>query len=130
MGLIRRIIREKIKSKPTLEALIPYIRGNMGFVFTNANLNEVRKLILDNKVPAAAKSGGIAPIDVYVPPGPTGMDPGQTAFFQALNIATKIQRGSIEIIDTVHLIKVGDKVTSSAVALLNKLGIKPFSYGF
>merc|ERR1711998_197567 len=50
-------------------------------------------------------------------------------FFQALNIATKIQRGSIEIIDTVHLIAKGDKVTSSAVALLNKLNIRPFTYG-
>jgi len=127
--LIRCIIREKAKTLPQLSALLPLLKGNIGFVFTNGNLNEVRKTILDNKVPAAARSGAIAPVDVFVPPGPTGMDPGQTSFFQALNIATKIQRGAIEIMDTVHLIHTGDKVTSSAVALLNKLGIKPFSYG-
>jgi len=46
-----------------------------------------------------------------------------------LNIATKIARGSIEIVANVHLIKKGDKVTSSAVALLGKLDIKPFFYG-
>jgi len=127
--LIRKVIREQSSSNPSLLSLLPHIKGNMGFVFTNGDLNECRKIVLENKVPAAAKSGAIAPIDVFVPPGPTGMDPGQTSFFQALNIATKIQRGSIEIIDNVHLIKIGDKVTSSHVALLGKLNIKPFSYG-
>jgi large subunit ribosomal protein LP0 len=127
--LMRLVIREKMKTIPSLEATLPYVKGNMGFVFTNENLNDIRKVILENKVPAAAKSGAIAPVDVFVPPGPTGMDPGQTSFFQALNIATKIARGAIEIIDTVHLIVKGDKVSSSAVALLNKLNIRPFSYG-
>jgi len=89
----------------------------------------VRKIILENKVPAAAKQGSLAPIDVFVPPGPTGLDPGQTAFFQALNISTKIARGSIEIINEVHLIKAGEKVTASHVALLAKLNINPFFYG-
>lgn len=71
----------------------------------------------------------MAPIDVIVPPGPTGLDPGQTAFFQALNISTKIARGSIEIINPVTLIQAGEKVTSSHVALLSKLNINPFFYG-
>jgi len=127
--LMRLIIRRKAKENPALAGLLPLCRGNMGLIFTNDNLADIRKIVLKNQVPAAAKSGGIAPVDVFVPPGPTGMDPGQTAFFQALGIATKIARGSIEIVDTVHLIQAGDKVTSSAVALLNKLGIRPFSYG-
>jgi len=102
----------------------------MGLVFTNGNLSEIRKIVLENKVPAAAKSGGLAPADVFIPPGPTGLDPGQTAFFQALNIATKIVKGAIELTAVVHLLKVGDKVTSSHVALLTKLNILPFFYGF
>jgi len=85
---------------------------------------------LDNKVPAAAKSGSFAPADVFIPAGPTGLDPGQTGFFQALNIATKIVKGAIEIVNEVHLIKVGDKVTASHVALLDKINIRPFFYGF
>jgi len=102
----------------------------MGFVFTNASLPEVRRTILDNKVPAAAKSGTFAPADVFIPPGPTGLDPGQTNFFQALNIATKIVKGAIEIVSEVHLIKKGDKVTMSHVAMLDKMNVKPFFYGF
>jgi len=127
--IIRKVIREHLETNPKLEVLLQAINGNMGFVFTNGDLAEVRKIVLENKVPASARSGAIAPVDVYVQPGPTGLDPGQTAFFQALNIATKIARGCIEILTKVPLIKKGDKVTSSAVVLLNKLGIKPFFYG-
>jgi large subunit ribosomal protein LP0 len=128
--IFRKVIREHVENNPRLEALLPHVWGNIGFVFTNdKDLKGIRDHILKNKVPAAAKSGSFAPIDVFVPPGPTGLDPGQTSFFQALNIATKIARGSIEIINTVHLIKKGDKVTSSHVALLGKLNIQPFFYG-
>lgn len=127
--LLRKVVREHANSNKALESLLPHLSGNIGLVFTNGDIREVRAEVLKNKVPAAAKSGTFAPVDVFVPPGPTGLDPGQTAFFQALNIATKIARGSIEIINQVHLIKKGDKVTSSAVALLTKLDIKPFFYG-
>jgi large subunit ribosomal protein LP0 len=127
--ICRKAIREHQEHNASLEALLPFVKGNIGFVFTNADLNAVRKIILENKVPASAKQGSLAPIDVFVPPGPTGLDPGQTAFFQALNISTKIARGSIEIINEVHLIKAGEKVSSSHVALLAKLNISPFFYG-
>jgi len=127
--ICRKAIREHMVENPSLEALLPYVKGNIGFVFTNHDLNLIRKIVLENKVPAAAKQGSLAPIDVIVPPGPTGLDPGQTAFFQALNISTKIARGSIEIINSVLLIKAGEKVSSSHVALLSKLNILPFFYG-
>jgi len=130
--LIRKILRDLVEQEKLtkLETLIPLVVGNMGFVFTNHNLPEIRKIILENKVPAAAKSGSFAPADVFIPPGPTGLDPGQTNFFQALNIATKIVKGAIEITNEVHLIKAGDKVTMSHVALLDKINIRPFFYGF
>jgi len=127
--LMRMIMREQAVANPKLEALLPFVRGNMGLIFTNGDLAKIRDNVISNKVPAVAKSGTLAPVDVFVPAGPTGLDPGQTSFFQALNIATKIARGSIEIVANVHLIKKGDKVTSSAVALLGKLDIKPFFYG-
>jgi large subunit ribosomal protein LP0 len=49
--------------------------------------------------------------------------------FQVLNIPTKINKGTVEIITPVELIKKGEKVGSSESALLAKLGIRPFSYG-
>jgi large subunit ribosomal protein LP0 len=130
--LIRKILRDMIEGEKLtkLESLLPLVVGNMGFVFTNESLPEIRKTILTNKVPAAAKSGTFAPADVFLPPGPTGLDPGQTNFFQALNIATKIVKGAIEIVSEVHLIKAGDKVTLSHVAMLDKMNVRPFFYGF
>ena len=46
-----------------------------------------------------------------------------------LNIPTKINKGTVEIVTPVELIMKGDKVGSSEAALLSKLAIRPFSYG-
>jgi len=128
--IIRKFVREQLTKNPKLESLLPYVYGNIGFVFTNQDLRQIRELITSSKVPAAAKSGSLAPNDVHIPSGPTGLDPGQTNFFQALNIATKIEKGAIAIINPVHLIRSGDKVTASHVALLTKLNVLPFFFGF
>jgi len=98
-------------------------------VFTNGDLKETRDVILSNRVKAPAKAGAIAPDDVFVPAGNTGMEPGKTSFFQALGVPTKIARGTIEIINDVHLVKAGNKVGASEAALLNMLNISPFTYG-
>ncbi|KAI3876303.1 hypothetical protein MKW92_005727, partial [Papaver armeniacum] len=95
-------------------------------VHTNGGLNQMRAGVL---VGDPARVGLVAPIDVVVPPGNTGLDPSQTFIFQVLNIPTKINKGTVEIITHVELIKKGEKVGSSEDALLAKLGIRPFSYG-
>jgi large subunit ribosomal protein LP0 len=127
--IIRKVFRERAEKNPALEGLLPYVFGNIGFVFTNGDLNALRQIVTANKVPAGAKSGVIAPIDVVIPPGPTGLDPGQTSFFQTLNIGTKIVKGSIEMTVASKVCTKGEKITASAVALLNKLNIRPFEYG-
>lgn len=115
------------------------------------------------QVGAPARVGLVAPTDVLVPAGNTGLDPSQTNFFQvgrkrthrstpvplkqmptvlplqvlrrpvcllqALNIPTKINKGTVEIAADVQLIQEGNKVGASEATLLAKLGIKPFSYG-
>ena len=47
----------------------PLIGGNVGFVFTNDDLPVIRDLILANRVPAPARAGAMAPVDVVVPAG-------------------------------------------------------------
>jgi len=127
--IMRKVIRDNAEKNPKLAAMLPLIKGNMGFIFTDGDLAAMRKEVQDFKMPAAAKAGVLAPNDVVVPSGPTGLDPGQTGFFQTLNVATKIVKGTIEITSDVRLCFEGEKVTSSAVALLSKLGIRPFEYG-
>ncbi|BES91498.1 ribosomal protein P0 [Nesidiocoris tenuis] len=94
--MMRKAIRGHIDRNQALERLLPHIKGNVGFVFTRADLPDVRDKLVENK---------------------------------ALSIPTKISKGTIEIINDVHILKEGEKVGPSEATLLNMLNISPFSYG-
>ena len=81
--------------------LMNHIVGNIGFVFTKEDLNEVRDVLTSNQKEAPAKAGAIAPVDVFVAKVNTGLGPEKTSFFQALAIPTKITKGTIEILVSV-----------------------------
>lgn len=127
--MVRRALKGLITSRPEFEKLLAHVKGNIGFVFTNGDLKDVRNKIISNRVAAPARAGAVAPGDVIVPAGNTGMEPGKTSFFQALGIPTKIARGTIEIVSDVPLVTAGEKVGPSEAALLNMLNISPFTYG-
>lgn len=128
--MMKKVIRECAANNPALEKLMPLVKQNVGFVMTNGDLKEIRDLIQTYKVPAAARSGAISPIDVSVPAQTTALGPEKTSFFQALSIPTKITRGLIEITGKVDLLTAGAKVGQSEATLLNMLNIRPFEYGF
>jgi large subunit ribosomal protein LP0 len=116
------------KERPHLNIIRDQLALNIGMIFTNGDLNEIKDVLDSNAREAPAKVGSVAPDNVIVPPGPTGLDPKQTGFFQALNVATKIVKGNIEIVNPVTLIEEGQKINSSQAALLDKLKIRPFEY--
>jgi large subunit ribosomal protein LP0 len=107
---------------------VQLLRGNTGLIFSNGDLSEIKKLIDLQKREAPAKVGIVAPDDVWIRAGATGLDPKQTSFFQALNIQTKIVKTQIEIVADKKVITQGLKIESSQCALLDKLKIRPFSY--
>ena len=127
--MVRRAIRGFLAELPEYEKLLPHIKGNVGYIFTNGDLKTIREAIVSNVVAAPAKAGAVAPKDVWVPAGNTGMEPGKTSFFQALGVPTKIARGFIEIVSDVKVVEAGNKVGPSEASLLNLLGISPFTYG-
>lgn len=127
--MIRRCFRDNMEEHPFLEDILPSIVGNIGFCFTDMDLVECRDQLTENKVQAAAKAGVVAPVDVVIPAGPTSMGPEKTSFFQALNLSTKITRGTIEILSDTVVCKCGEKVGLSEAKLLNMLSISPFYYG-
>lgn len=112
-----------------LDKIANLLKGKLGLIFSDAPVYELKPLIESNKKPAAAKVGMVAPIDVTIPPGPTGLDPSQISFFHALNMSTKIQKGQIEISKDFKVCTAGKKVENSQAVLLQKLNIKPFAYG-
>nr|CAQ63458.1 ribosomal protein [Mytilus galloprovincialis] len=127
--MMRKAIRAHLEKNPDLERLLPCIKQNVGIVFLKGDLIEVRDILLANKVKAPAKAGAVAPCEVKIPAQATQLGPEKTSFFQALQIPTKITRGTIEILNEVNLIKEGDKVGLSESTLLNMLKISPFYYG-
>jgi len=127
--MMRKAIRGHLQNNAALEKLLPFIKGNVGLVFTKGDLTDVCRIIQENKVAAPAKAGAIANLDVTVPAQCTTLGPEKTSFFQALSIQTKISKGTIEILNDVKLIKIGDKVGASEATLLNMLNISPFTYG-
>merc|ERR1719478_1732067 len=129
--LMKTIIRAYVKEtgEMTWSRLADQLKLNVGVVFTNGDLKMTRDVLLANRVEAPARAGAIAPLDVFVPAGPTGLEPTQTAFFQALNINTKITKGAVEIVADTQVIWKDTKVTPGAAVLLKKLNIMPFSYG-
>jgi len=127
--MIRKAIRGHLETNAALERILPHIRGNVGVVFTSLDLVDIRDKILENKVKAPARAGALAPLDVKIPPQNTGLGPEKTSFFQALSIPTKISKGTIEILNEIHLIKKDDRVGASEATLLNMLNISPFTYG-
>jgi len=97
--MMRKAIKGHMETNPNLEKILPHVKGNVGFVFTREDLVDIRDKILANKVQAPARAGAIAPLDVKIPPQNTGISPDKTSFFQALQIPTKISKGTIEIIN-------------------------------
>jgi len=126
---MRRVIRELEVDRPELEKIRQACKLNVALVFTNADLCQTRDMILENKKPSAAKAGALAQCDVTIEKGITALEPSMTQFLQALNIGSKITKGSIEIINDVELLKEGQKIDASQAALLQKLEITPFEYG-
>ena len=111
-----------------IEKIIGQLRGNTNLIFTNGDLGDIKTIIDEEIRPSPAKAGMIAQKNVSVPPGPTGLDPKQTGFFQNLQIQTKIVKAQIEIVAEKQVITKGEKVDSTQAALLEKLKIYPFEY--
>jgi len=114
-----------------LDKLRSIVVGNIGFMFAvgGTTLDDIREELAKHRFMSAAKAGQLALVDLSIPSGPTGMDPSQTSFFQALNIGTKIVKGQIELVSEYQILKIGEKVSLSQQVLLGKLSIKPFEYG-
>lgn len=120
--------KDSWKNCDELDAIVKLLKGNTGIIFTNGDLSEIKKVLDDEAREAPAKVGAIAPIEVWIHAGSTGLDPKQTSFFQQLNIQTKIVKTQIEIVADKRIIAAGTKIEATHAALLDKLKIRPFSY--
>jgi len=78
--MIRKAIRGHLENNAALEKLLPHIKGNVGFVFTKGDLNDIREKLTESKVRAPARAGAIAPLHVIIPAQNTGLGPEKNIF--------------------------------------------------
>ena len=64
-----------VKPIPELEKIINLLKGNTGIIFSNGDLSEIKKILDAETREAPAKVGSIAPDDVWIRAGSTGLDP-------------------------------------------------------
>ena len=121
-------MKERYAERPHLKIVSDQLRLNIGMIWTNGDLYKIKDILDANYREAPARIGSIAPKDVIIPAGSTGLDPQQTRITQDLSIRTKISYAQIEIVNPVTIIKKGEKINKFQVALLDKLRIRPFKY--
>ncbi len=108
------------------EEFSKYLEGMNLFLFANMNPFELVILLDKNAIPAPAKPGDIAPKEIVVPAGSTGIPPGpMLSVFGRLKIPTRVQDGVIWIAKDTVVAKPGDKISPELASILNKLGIEP-----
>lgn len=120
---------QKIEMKG-LDGLSEQLEGQCALMFTNISPFQLNLNFDKNKVYLPAKGGDIAPSNIIIPAGNTGLTPGPVlSEFKESNIATRIDQGSIWVSKDTVVAKPGDTISQKLASLLSKLNIKPIEAG-
>ena len=122
-----RVVKKALlASKPEAKALGENLRGNIAVIFTEMNPFELYAFLKKNSVSISAKAGLVAPDDIIVPAGDTGLPPGPAlSDLKAAGLKTVMQGPTISIAEDKVVAKKGEVISSGVSGALSKLGIKP-----
>ena len=113
-----------------LEQLATEVSGEVAFVGTNDNPFGLFKELEASKTPAPISAGEIAPNDIVIPEGDTGVDPGPfVGELQTIGAAARIQDGSIMVTEDSKVLEEGEVVDDDLANVLTELGIEPKEVG-
>lgn len=113
-----------------LELLNKELEGQCALMFTNISPFKMNLTFDKNKIFMAAKGGDIAPNQLIIPAGNTGLTPGPVlSEFKESSVPTKIDQGTIWVSKDTVVAKPGDVITQKLAALLSKLDVKPIEAG-
>ncbi|HEW93940.1 50S ribosomal protein L10 [Candidatus Geothermarchaeota archaeon] len=109
-----------------VDVLKENLHGQVLFIFTNNDPFDIAYELDKFEMDLEASPGDIAPIDIVIPEGNTGLPPGPIiGLFSSLSIPTKIVAGAIYIVKDTLAAKKGDRISPNLANILSKLGIKP-----
>ncbi len=121
--LIKRAVEE---GRPELKVLEDYADGPIALVFSDMNAFKLYNTIKRMKSKAPVKAGQVAPNDIIVPAGDTGLPPGPAlGDLKAAGINAKIEGSTIKVVKDSVVAREGQVVSDTVANALNKLGIKP-----
>eukprot|EP01129_Flabellula_baltica_P013567 TRINITY_DN6325_c0_g1_i1.p1 TRINITY_DN6325_c0_g1~~TRINITY_DN6325_c0_g1_i1.p1 ORF type:complete len:301 (+),score=50.66 TRINITY_DN6325_c0_g1_i1:35-937(+) len=118
------------EERPALLDLVPFVRGNMGLLFTDGSSDYLVSVVIGISMMTRAKEGQKATVDVVIPKGPTQLSPVQTQYISLMNIPTKISRGCIEILNDTLVLEAGDTILYYHAEFLKRMGILPIPKRF
>jgi large subunit ribosomal protein L10 len=113
-----------------LEHLTEHLEGQVGLIGTNDNPFALYQELEASKTPAPISAGEVAPNDIVIPEGDTGVDPGPfVGELQNVGASARIMEGSIQVTDDSTVLEQGGEVTADLENVLNELGIEPKEVG-
>ena len=128
--LAKFALKKVSEKKPGVEKLEEYLKGSNLFIFTNISPFKLSILFEKNKINLPASAGDVAPEDIVVPEGNTGMSPGPViSELSDVGLPTKIESGSIWITHDTVVARKGEVISAKLASILSRLGIKPIKAG-
>ncbi len=128
--LAKFALKKVSEKKPGVEKLEEYLKGSNLFIFTNISPFKLSILFEKNKINLPASAGDVAPEDIVVPEGNTGMSPGPViSELSDVGLPTKIESGSIWITRDTVVVRKGEVISAKLASILSRLGIKPIKAG-
>ncbi|WP_226010254.1 50S ribosomal protein L10 [Halomicrobium salinisoli] len=125
--LLERALDE---AEADIEELAEYVSGQVGLIGTNDNPFGLFKELEASKTPAPINAGEVAPNDIVIPEGDTGVDPGPfVGELQNVGAAARIDEGSIKVTEDSTVLETGEVVSDDLANVLNELGIEPKEVG-
>ncbi|MBP1922173.1 large subunit ribosomal protein L10 [Halorubrum alkaliphilum] len=113
-----------------VEELTQYVEGQVALIGTNDNPFGLFKQLEASKTPAPINAGEVAPNDVVIPEGDTGVDPGPfVGELQTVGAAARIMDGSIKVTEDSAVLDEGEVVDEDLANVLAELGIEPKEVG-
>jgi large subunit ribosomal protein L10 len=112
------------------DELLKNLTGQNALIFSRQDPFKLFLLLEKNRVNLAARAGDIAPTNIVVPAGNTGQQAGPVlSEFREAGIKTKIEAGSIQVVEDSVVAKPGVVISPKLASLLSRLGIKPIRAG-
>ena len=113
-----------------VEELVDYVAGQVALIGTNDNPFGLYKQLEASKTPAPINAGEVAPNDIVIPEGDTGVDPGPfVGELQTVGAAARIMDGSIKVTEDSKVLEEGEVVDDDLANVLTELGIEPKEVG-